>query len=149
VQVEYYPPLEGAAIIRRIKASTRLIWCESPGSITMEVHRAVSLESGAVVRGSTGCGSRPSSGIAVVSGTPDMEARLYGIVGCVFRRISATVDTATPARGDGSSEAVSDGLSWGGVASLVLTPDLEAAAHAKETAIVLCVSTSVSKIPTI
>jgi cystathionine beta-lyase len=37
VEVEYYPPLEGAQIAQRIKSNTRLIWCESPGSITMEV----------------------------------------------------------------------------------------------------------------
>jgi cystathionine beta-lyase len=37
VDVEYYPPLDGAQIAARIRANTRLIWCESPGSITMEV----------------------------------------------------------------------------------------------------------------
>ena len=80
----------------------------------------------------TGCGSRPSSGIAVVSGARDMEARLYGIVGRVFRRISATVDTATPDAAMDRLRLFRMGLSWGGVASLVLTPDLEAAAYAKE-----------------
>ena len=37
IDVEYYPPLEGRHIASRIKTNTRLIWCESPGSITMEV----------------------------------------------------------------------------------------------------------------
>ncbi len=37
VEVEYYPPLEGVDIDSRIRSNTRLIWCESPGSITMEV----------------------------------------------------------------------------------------------------------------
>lgn len=37
VEVDYYPPLEGSGILGRIKPNTRLIWCESPGSITMEV----------------------------------------------------------------------------------------------------------------
>jgi len=34
---EYYDPLEGALVERRIGSNTRLIWCESPGSNTMEV----------------------------------------------------------------------------------------------------------------
>jgi len=37
VDVEYYPPLVGAGIAQLIRANTRLIWCESPGSVTMEV----------------------------------------------------------------------------------------------------------------
>jgi cystathionine beta-lyase len=37
VEVEYYPPLEGAAIDARMRPATRLVWCESPGSVTMEV----------------------------------------------------------------------------------------------------------------
>lgn len=37
VEVEYYPPLIGAGIERLIRPTTRLLWCESPGSITMEV----------------------------------------------------------------------------------------------------------------
>ena len=37
VEVEYYPPLEGANLASRIRNNTRLIWCESPGSITMEI----------------------------------------------------------------------------------------------------------------
>ena len=37
VEVEFYPPLESSPIALRIRDSTRLIWCESPCSITMEV----------------------------------------------------------------------------------------------------------------
>ncbi|MGA8620753.1 MAG: cystathionine beta-lyase [Candidatus Sulfotelmatobacter sp.] len=37
VEIDYYPPLEGANVTSRIRSNTRLIWCESPGSITMEV----------------------------------------------------------------------------------------------------------------
>jgi cystathionine beta-lyase len=37
VEVEYYQPLISAAIEQLIKPSTRLVWCESPGSLTMDV----------------------------------------------------------------------------------------------------------------
>jgi len=39
VEVSYYPPLPqaGSGIASFFKANTRLVWCESPGSITMEV----------------------------------------------------------------------------------------------------------------
>ena len=37
VDVEYYAPLAGAALAERMMPTTRLVWCESPGSITMEV----------------------------------------------------------------------------------------------------------------
>jgi cystathionine beta-lyase len=37
VKVEYYQPLIGKAIEELIKPNTRLIWCESPGSLTMDV----------------------------------------------------------------------------------------------------------------
>ena len=37
VEVSYYPPGAGAAITDEFRANTRLVWCESPGSITMEV----------------------------------------------------------------------------------------------------------------
>jgi cystathionine beta-lyase len=37
VEVGYYPPGAGAAINNEFRANTRLVWCESPGSITMEV----------------------------------------------------------------------------------------------------------------
>ena len=37
VEVSYYPPNIGAGIASHLRANTRLLWCESPGSITMEV----------------------------------------------------------------------------------------------------------------
>jgi cystathionine beta-lyase len=37
VEVSYYPPGIGAAITAELRPNTRLVWCESPGSITMEV----------------------------------------------------------------------------------------------------------------
>jgi cystathionine beta-lyase len=37
IEVECYPPLAGAGIEGLIRSNTRLVWCESPGSVTMEV----------------------------------------------------------------------------------------------------------------
>ena len=37
IEVEAYDPLAGADIAALIRPNTRLIWCESPGTITMEV----------------------------------------------------------------------------------------------------------------
>jgi len=37
VEVSYYPPLSGADIAAHFRSRTRLVWCESPGSNTMEV----------------------------------------------------------------------------------------------------------------
>jgi cystathionine beta-lyase len=37
VAVEYYPPLIGAGIAALLRPATSLVWCESPGSVTMEV----------------------------------------------------------------------------------------------------------------
>jgi cystathionine beta-lyase len=37
IDVGFYEPMAGADIAASIKANTRLVWCESPGSITMEV----------------------------------------------------------------------------------------------------------------
>jgi cystathionine beta-lyase len=37
VEVSYYPPDAGASVSSQFKSNTRLVWCESPGSITMEV----------------------------------------------------------------------------------------------------------------
>lgn len=37
VEVNYYPPGAGAGIRSEFKPNTRMVWCESPGSITMEV----------------------------------------------------------------------------------------------------------------
>ena len=37
VDVDFYPPTIGAGIEQLMKPTTRLVWCESPGSVTMEV----------------------------------------------------------------------------------------------------------------
>jgi cystathionine beta-lyase len=37
VEVGVYPPTLGAGIAQELRPNTRLVWCESPGSITMEV----------------------------------------------------------------------------------------------------------------
>ena len=37
VEVSYYPPDAGSNIASFLKPNTRLVWCESPGSVTMEV----------------------------------------------------------------------------------------------------------------
>ena len=37
IEVSYYPPLAGRDIEEHIRPNTRLVWCESPGSNTMEV----------------------------------------------------------------------------------------------------------------
>jgi cystathionine beta-lyase len=37
VDVSYYPPSAGAGIASAFRSNTRVVWCESPGSITMEV----------------------------------------------------------------------------------------------------------------
>jgi len=37
VEVSYYPPSAGSGVVSAFKPNTRVVWCESPGSITMEV----------------------------------------------------------------------------------------------------------------
>lgn len=37
IETEYYDPLIGAGIRKLVRSNTQLIWCESPGSVTMEV----------------------------------------------------------------------------------------------------------------
>lgn len=37
VDVECYPPLIGADLEKLMRPNTRLVWCESPGSVTMEI----------------------------------------------------------------------------------------------------------------
>jgi len=37
VEVDFYPPTIGAGIASLFRSNTSLVWCESPGSITMEV----------------------------------------------------------------------------------------------------------------
>lgn len=37
VEVSYYAPDAGSAISSELRSNTRLVWCENPGSVTMEV----------------------------------------------------------------------------------------------------------------
>ncbi|WP_395676161.1 cystathionine beta-lyase [Inquilinus sp.] len=47
VEVETYPALAGAAVEPLIRPNTALLWCESPGSITMEVQDVPALAAAA------------------------------------------------------------------------------------------------------
>ncbi len=51
VEVEYYGPLEGGRIAARLRENTRLVWCESPGSVTMEVQDLPAIAAAAHQRG--------------------------------------------------------------------------------------------------
>ncbi len=37
VEISFYPPSAGESIASHLRKNTRVVWCESPGSITMEV----------------------------------------------------------------------------------------------------------------
>jgi cysteine-S-conjugate beta-lyase len=47
IEIEYYDALMGADIAGLIRANTQLIWCESPGSVTMEVQDVPAITSAA------------------------------------------------------------------------------------------------------
>ena len=51
IEVERYDPMVGGGIAARIRDNTSLIWCESPGSITMEVQDVPAICSAAKKRG--------------------------------------------------------------------------------------------------
>jgi cysteine-S-conjugate beta-lyase len=51
IEVEGYDPLIGSRIEQLIRPETSLIWCESPGSITMEVQDIPSIVSAAHAKG--------------------------------------------------------------------------------------------------
>lgn len=53
VEVEPYDPLVGEGIARLIRPETSLVWCESPGSITMEVQDLPAIVAAARSRGVT------------------------------------------------------------------------------------------------
>jgi len=53
VEPEYYPPLAGAGIEAWMKPNTRLVWCESPGSVTMEVQDVPAIVEAAHRHGAT------------------------------------------------------------------------------------------------
>lgn len=51
IEVSTYPPLAGAAIREHFKENTRVVWCESPGSLTMEVQDVPAIATAAHERG--------------------------------------------------------------------------------------------------
>ena len=51
IEVEQYDPLIGADIATLIRDNTALIWCESPGSITMEIQDVPAIAVAAKARG--------------------------------------------------------------------------------------------------
>lgn len=51
VTVEAYAPGTGAAIAERFRPETALVWCESPGSVTMEVEDVPAIAAAARARG--------------------------------------------------------------------------------------------------
>jgi cystathionine beta-lyase len=51
VEVQRYDPLIGGGIAALVRANTALIWCESPGSITMEVQDIPAIVAAAHARG--------------------------------------------------------------------------------------------------
>lgn len=51
VEVEPYDPMIGAGIINLIRENTALIWCESPGSVTMEVQDVPAIVKAAHAKG--------------------------------------------------------------------------------------------------
>ena len=51
VEVSLYPPMIGGGIAELIKDNTRLVWCENPGSLTMEVQDVPAIVQAAHERG--------------------------------------------------------------------------------------------------
>jgi cystathionine beta-lyase len=51
VEVEYYDPALGAGVERLIKASTKAVYCESPGSLTFEMQDIPAIAAAAHARG--------------------------------------------------------------------------------------------------
>ncbi|HYX53650.1 MAG TPA: cystathionine beta-lyase [Candidatus Limnocylindrales bacterium] len=51
VEVSYYPPDAGAGIEKEFRSNTRVVWCENPGSVTMEVQDVPTIAAAAHKRG--------------------------------------------------------------------------------------------------
>ncbi len=51
VEVSFYDPLIGSGIESLLRENTRLVWCESPGSVTMEVQDVPAIAEAAHARG--------------------------------------------------------------------------------------------------
>lgn len=53
IEVELYDPMIGVGIERLIRPETKLIWCESPGSVTMEIQDVPAIVAAAHAKGVT------------------------------------------------------------------------------------------------
>lgn len=53
VEVDYYPPRVGTGIAEWLKPNTRLVWMESPGTMTMELQDVAAIAAAARARGVT------------------------------------------------------------------------------------------------
>jgi cystathionine beta-lyase len=53
IEIDYYEPHVGQDIASRLRSNTRLVWCESPGSITMEVQDVPAIAAAAHARNVT------------------------------------------------------------------------------------------------
>ncbi|HET6934092.1 MAG TPA: cystathionine beta-lyase [Candidatus Angelobacter sp.] len=51
VEVSYYDPAIGSDIARELRPNTRLVWCENPGSVTMEVQDVPAIVAAAHAQG--------------------------------------------------------------------------------------------------
>lgn len=51
IDVGFYDPMAGGAVAMAMRENTRLVWCESPGSITMEVQDVPAIAKAAHARG--------------------------------------------------------------------------------------------------
>lgn len=51
VEVTVYPPMIDSGIAELIKSNTRLVWCESPGSLTMEVQNVPAIAAAGHAKG--------------------------------------------------------------------------------------------------
>jgi cystathionine beta-lyase len=51
VEASFYPPEAGVNIANLLRENTRLVWCESPGSITLEVQDVPAISNAAHARG--------------------------------------------------------------------------------------------------
>jgi cysteine-S-conjugate beta-lyase len=51
VEVSYYPPDAGSAIGAEFRTNTRVVWCENPGSVTMELQDVPAIAEAAHARG--------------------------------------------------------------------------------------------------
>jgi cystathionine beta-lyase/cystathionine gamma-synthase len=159
VGVEYYLPLEGPSLSKRIRDNTRLVWCESPGSITMEIQDVPAIIAAAHARSvPVALDNTWGAGVAIaesavrvakwLAGRSEVENVLHpalpscpgheiwkrdftgssGLFSVVYRRPFSRQDLH---RCMDRLRLFQMGYSWGGVSSLVVTPDLDEAPNAR------------------